>query len=84
MNIPPRMKCNAATCIKTTLNVFSDHLGIPTLTSPSFQRDKFEDTTVLHQAYVQKPLYGIKIPHFLLFLGAEVLCCFGARYKNTA
>lgn len=84
MNIPPRMKCNAATCIKTTLSVFSDHLGIPTLTSPSFQGDNFEDTTVLHQAYVQKPLYGKKPQSFLLFVGAEVQSCFGATYKNSA
>lgn len=42
MNIPPRMKCNAAADIKTAPEVFSDHLGIPTLTFPSFEGDHFE------------------------------------------
>lgn len=37
MNIPLRMKCNAATGIKTAPQVFSDHLGIPTLAFPSFK-----------------------------------------------
>lgn len=61
MNIPPRMICNATTGIKTAPKVFSDHLGIPTLSLPSFTGDHFEDVTVSHQAYFQKHLHDKKM-----------------------